>query len=314
MNKYRITILFLLLALNVFAQYSNAPIDTVLYFKPGKGQNVGQDSAHFPMNVFKLPDSSASEYVGSSSPDDICSLGLGGEIIVGFKNYYIVDAEGPDFTIFENAFINLITKRAFAEPGIVSVSEDGTNFIEFPYDSLSLEGCAGTRPTNGRANPFDPSVSGGNPFDLGKIGVKKARYIKIKDFSEYVLATKSHPFYDPTISGFDLDAVAGIHLEPIASSSNIENNTNECFNIQSKGLAIEIEANTTLTVKILDSMGRMLTTSIFSAYFTFDLSHYTDGVFLIYLQCKLQRYVIKFLVYGEKIFSIDTPTLIDFAH
>jgi hypothetical protein len=306
MNRYFIPIF--LIAFNVYAQYYQAPIDTVLYFKPGKGQNVGQDSVHFPMNIFKLPDSSASEYVGSSSPDDICSLGLGGEIVVGFKNYYIVDAEGPDFTIFENAFINMITKRVFAEPGIVSVSEDGLNFTEFPCDSLSLEGCAGTRPTNGRANPFDPSVSGGNTFDLERIGIKKVRYIKIRDFSEYVLENKSHPFYDPTISGFDLDAVAGLHLEPITSSSNIENHTNESFSIQFKRLNIEIESDETLAIKIFDSIGMMLIYSTFSGYSTFDLSNYPNGVFLIYLQCKSQHYVIKFLIYGERIFFIDVPT------
>ncbi len=307
MNRYFIPIL--LLTLNVSAQYYQAPIDTVLFFKPGKGQNVGQDSAHFPKNIFKLPDSSASEYIGSSSPDDICSLGLGGEIIVGFKNYYIVDAEGPDFTIFENAFINMITKRVFAEPGIVSVSEDGLNFIEFPYDSLSLEGCAGTRPTNGRANPFDPSISGGNAFDLKTIGIKKVRYVKIKDFSEYVLSNKSHPFYDPTITGFDLDAVAGLHLEPITSHSDIENFTHECCNIQFKRLTIEIETNGTVAIKIFDSIGKILITSVFSGYNTFDLGNHPDGVFFIYLQCEAQHYIGKFLVYDEKILLIDTSNL-----
>lgn len=303
MNKYFIAIF--LLAVNGFAQYYKAPIDTVLYFKPGKGQNVGQDSSHFPMNIFKLPDSSASEYAGSSSPEDICSLGLGGEIVVGFKNYYIVDAEGPDFTIFENAFINMITKRVFAEPGIVSVSEDGLNFVEFPCDSLSLEGCAGTRPTNGRANPFDPNTSGGNSFDLEKIGMKKARYIKIKDFSEYVLGNKSHPFYDPTISGFDLDGVAGIHLEPITSDRDIENHTDKCFNIQIKISNIEIKANGTATIKIFDSIGRMLITSIFSSYFTLDVSNYSEGFLLIYLQCESECYVTKILIYGDNVFSFN---------
>lgn len=312
MNKC--LILFFGITLNVFAQYHQAPIDTVLYFKPGKGQNVGQDSAYFPMNIFNLPDSSASEYVGSSSPNNICSLGLGGEIVVGFKNYYIVDGEGADFTIFENAFINPITKRVFAEPGIVSISEDGINFAEFPFDSLSLEGCAGTRPTNGRANPFDPSISGGNPFDLEKIGMKKARFIKIKDFSEYVLGNKSHPFYDPTISGFDLDAVAGIHLKPITSGSDMENFTNVCFNIRFKRLNIEIEANETVTMKIFDSIGRMYITSIFPGYSTLDLNHYPDGVFLIYLQCKSQSYVTIFLIYGEKVFFYNQSPFANSAH
>ncbi len=301
-TMYKFFLLCLCITNSSFAQYFQAPIDTVLYFHPGKGQNVGQDSSYFPANIFNLPDSAASENVGSANPNNICSLGLGGEIVVGFKNYFIIDSDGPDFTIFENAFINPITKKVFAEPGIVSVSEDGINFVEFPFDSLTLEGCAGTRPTYGKANPYDPTVSGGNSFDIEKIGFKKARFIKIKDFSEFVLNNKSHPFYDPTISGFDLDAVVGIHLEPISSSISTENNISTCFSVYFERLGIEIETNETITIIIFDSIGRILTKNVFIESSTIDLSNYPDGIFLINLQCNSQSYLIKLLVSGEKIF------------
>jgi len=78
----------------------------------------------------------------ASSPYDVVELGFGGEIIVGCKNYYIVDKEGPDFIIFENVFM-YGNGKIFAEPGVVSVSRDGIEFVEFPFNPLTLEGLAG---------------------------------------------------------------------------------------------------------------------------------------------------------------------------
>ena len=188
-------------------------IDTVYYFKPGSGQNAGQNSIYYPNNIFGLPDKYSSYLLPSTNPNQILSIGIGGEIIVGFNNEYIYDGDGADFTIFENAFLNPINNKIFAEPAKVAVSLDGNNYYEFPYDSLTLEGCAGTNPTNGSQNCFDPLVSGGNSFDIAKLGLKKIAFIKITDISEIILKNKNHPFYDVTISGFDLDAVIGLNLE-----------------------------------------------------------------------------------------------------
>ncbi len=205
--------IFLLLSYTNFLIGQNIRfIDTVYNFKPGKGQNTGQSAEFYPMNIFGPPSKNATESTPESSPTELLSLGFGGEIIVGFKNAYIVDKVGVDFIIFENAFLNPINKRIFAEPAVVSVSEDGINFIDFPFDSLTLEGCAGTQPTNGKVSPWDYPNCGGNGFDIATLGLTKVKYIKIRDITEMIYQNNSHPFYDATLSGFDLDAVVGLNL------------------------------------------------------------------------------------------------------
>lgn len=218
----------LLILIAFFCAYSaksQVYIDTVLSLKPGTVQNAGQDSESFPMNIFGPPSALAKYTVPASDPKDICSIGLDGEIIVGNKSHYIIDGPGPDFTIFENAFMRLADSMIFAEPGIVSVSENGIDFIEFPYDSISLEGCAGVGPTNGDKDPFNPSESGGNSFDLASIGLSKAKYIKIKDITRVVTYDTKHKYYSPLfiVSGFDLDAIAIINSSKINSVNDLTN-------------------------------------------------------------------------------------------
>jgi hypothetical protein len=193
-------------------EFHKGTIDTVINFKPGKGQNSGQSPDFFPRNIFGLPSRNASKYIPETSESEVLSLGLSGEITVSFKNYWVYDGPGDDFIVFENAFINPINNKVFAEPAVVSVSEDGINFIEFPYNLENLKGCAGTNPTDGKADPFSPEVSGGNAFDLATIGLTRIKYIKIKDITDSVLANPSHQFYDATLSGFDLDAITSRYL------------------------------------------------------------------------------------------------------
>jgi len=215
---------------NLFSQMVKGQgIDTVYSFKPGTGQNGGQDPQDYPKNIFGFPDSTAREDFQASDPSQILSIGMGGEIIVGFKNLEIVDGPGPDFTVFENAFLNPVTKRIFAEPAKIAVSDDGIHFVEFPFDSLTLKGCAGVTPTYGNMNPLNPKESGGDKFDLSDIGLSKISYIKITDICQMILDNPKHPYYDPIITGFDLDAVFGLHLqiryyESSVSSDNFANN------------------------------------------------------------------------------------------
>ena len=177
----------------VFTQNTTGFIDTVYSYKWGTGQNAGQDTAYFPKNIFGPPDSSANDQVPSNAPYQVCSLGLGGEIVVGFKNLVVFDGPGPDFTIFENAFLNPVTNKIFAEPGKISVSEDGIHFIDFPFDSLTLKGCAGVTPTHGNIDPFNPEESGGNQFDLADLHLKQIKYIKITDICQMILDNPQHP-------------------------------------------------------------------------------------------------------------------------
>lgn len=273
----RLLLLFFLLNTTVGFSHK-APIDTVFWFYPGKGQNFGQDSAYFPMNIFNLPDTNASESIPSASPKNICSIGLGGEICVGFKDYFVIDGEGEDFTIFENAFLNPVTKRVFAEPAVVSVSEDGVVFYEFPWDYYTLQGCAGTKPTNGKSNPFDPKESGGNSFDLAVLGLKKIRYIKIKDICDTVLQNPNHPFYDPIISGFDLDCVVGLNLIPIVN--NIETVPDNACLIRSFGSYLLFSNKDNYHIEIYDAYGKLLfSNEINFNTFELDLSRFSGKLF-----------------------------------
>ncbi len=213
---------FSLCSQSAWSKEAAAGIDEVFDFRPGSGQNLGQDAVYYPANIYGPPAPEAGESVPAILPTQILSLGLGGEIIVGFRDAVLVDGPGPDFTVFENAFAIGGTDRSYAEPAKVAVSSDGLHFIEFPFDPWTLTGCAGVTPTNGSADPYDPAVSGGNSFDLATLGLERIRFIKITDITELVLADRQHPFWDPTLSGFDLDAVVGLHLVSSAGERSAE--------------------------------------------------------------------------------------------
>ncbi len=199
-----------------FPQWERGWIDTVFAFDPGRGQSFGRE--YFPANVFGPPDTAARPERPSASPRQILSLGMGGEIVVGFRERAVVNGPGPDFVVFENAF-RTPSGKVFAEPAIVSVSRDGISWHQFPWDSLTLQGCAGLTPTNGAAvDLLDPTADGGGDwFDLETLGIDTIRYIRISDITGWLAARPEHPFWDPTLSGFDLDAVGSRYLVQLSS-------------------------------------------------------------------------------------------------
>jgi hypothetical protein len=169
--------------------------------------NAGFGQEKFPTIVYGPP-------VGAgtlSGSLDVLTLGGGGEIVVGFGGNAIVDGPGPDFTLFENPwYIGGDPTDIWAEPGIVSVSDDGVSWVDFPCSSAAYPytGCAGwhpvlSNPANG-ISPMDPTQSGGDTFDLADVGVTHARYIRIRDVSFRGGA--------PT-EGFDLDAAVILNAE-----------------------------------------------------------------------------------------------------
>ena len=98
----------------------------------------------------------------------------------------------------------------YAEPGEVSVSEDGVTWKTYPCTATAFPygACAGWRPVystpqNG-ISPVDPKVSGGDPFDLADVGLKSARFVRIKDVGSETCA----PTSTLTTNGFDLDAIS----------------------------------------------------------------------------------------------------------
>lgn len=181
-------------------------VTRVVSFTPGAGAGFGADA--MPGVVMGAPEG-AGDYRGGT---DVVSLGAGGEVVVGF-DVDIVDAAGDDFIVFENAFqVPGAPPRYWEELGEVSVSEDGARWVTFACDPRGARprpGCAGWRPVyaSRRAGQCgtDPRVSGGDGFDLAAVGLRRARFVRVRD-----LRTQDRA--DPA-TGFDLDAVAVVHAE-----------------------------------------------------------------------------------------------------
>lgn len=224
----KIKILFIIFSL---ASFSQGFIDTVYSFTPGEGQSAGQSSLYFPENIFGAPSIYAERNIAEIRPEEILSLGLGGEIILGVRNGFISNGEGDDFTIFENAFEINFNKKMYAEPAIVSVSLDSVEWFTFDFDLDSLTGLAGTNYTIGNNPNSEYGFSGGNSFDLGELGLEKIKYIKLKDTTEYILNNLEHNNYDPTLSGFDLDAAFFKYVEITQTSIKVPTARNEIIAI-----------------------------------------------------------------------------------
>ena len=185
------------------ASVQEAYASEVVSFEPGGGSGFGQDALP---DIVLGPPKGGGTAAGSL---DVLSLGAGGEVVIGFGDRVIVDGEGPDLVVFENAFFaggNL--NAPYIELGEVAVSMDGKEWTAFPCSpDGDASGCAGQRPVlpfdAEAVLPPDPAKTGGDPFDLAEIGVKEARLVRIRDLTVAEV---------PPSAGFDLDAIAILHL------------------------------------------------------------------------------------------------------
>jgi hypothetical protein len=179
--------------------------DRVVSFTPGATAGFGQDQ--LPDVVLGPPQGAGS----SAGSIDVLSLGDGGCIVLEFTDVEAVDRDGIDLLVFENSW------GGYFEPGIVSVSTDGATWATFACATEDSEGgfpgCAGTHPVfsspdNG-ISATDPSVAGGDGYDLLDVGLGSARFVRVCDAAVQ--------YFSGVSGGFDLDAVAvvnGASIQP----------------------------------------------------------------------------------------------------
>lgn len=274
--------------------FSQTPgIDKVYDYQFGNNTTFGQSAEFFPENIFGNPDSNATLFVPSVSENQLVSLGLNGWIIVEFTDNIIRDFAGPDFTVFENCFyVGNDTTRIWIEPGIVSVSKNGTDFFEFPYDSVSFQGCAGTKPTNGKENPQNYLVSGGNSFDLSLLGIDSVRFIKIEDRSRWVNGG----------NGFDLDAVVATQT---VSFTHVKTNETKFSKFELKNFPNPFNPTTILEwnqqtknskVIVTDLLGKIVFEKKYSAnqfgtqQFQLNFQNQSSGTYLVVIETENQLF------------------------
>lgn len=187
-------------------------------FSPGTGAGWGDD--HFP-EVVLGPPQGALKSGAVADADEVLSLGAGGEIVLTFA-HDIVDGPGADFVVFENSFwVRNDPEVVWFELAEVSVSQDGESWRTFPCALEPTQpgqwpGCAGWSPTK-QYNaetlvPLDPALTGGDAFDLAALGLKWARYVRIRDLLEEGNSALNNV-------GFDLDAVGVVHFDESTSSN-----------------------------------------------------------------------------------------------
>ena len=179
--------------------------DALIDFVPGEHASFGAQD--LPEIVLGSPEGGGESH-GSL---DVLSLGEGGVIVLEMVDLQIVDGPGADLLVFENPF------GVWFETAVVAASEDGETWTEWPCDPEDHEGgypgCAGVAYVHATSemliDPTDPSVAGGDAFDLADIGLSSARYVRIEDSGANALG------YGGVASGFDLDAVAAANWQPV---------------------------------------------------------------------------------------------------
>lgn len=176
----------------------------------------------------------------SGTAEQCVSLGDGGIATLTFA-HPIRNGEGPDFCIFENAFLDTYLELAFVE-----VSSDGERFVRFPAISLTqtttqIDGFGSLDATKIHNLAGKYRQGYGTPFDLEDlvdstgIDLEHITHVRIIDVVGSI--NPAYARYDsqgnaindlfPTpfnSGGFDLDAVGVIHqkqeLSLVANSSN----------------------------------------------------------------------------------------------
>lgn len=177
--------------------------------------------------------------LGAAGANGVVSLGDGGIAVLTF-NLPIVNGESWDFAVFENSFSDHFLELAFVE-----VSSDGENYIRFPSTSLTdtltqlgaFDELMDATKINNLAGKYRALY--GTPFDLqdlaavSSLDLNHITHVRIvdvvgsldPDYTSYDVF--DHKINDPwptpfNSSGFDLDAVGVIHLQPAAISENKE--------------------------------------------------------------------------------------------
>ena len=182
----------------------------------------------------------------SAGSTDVFSLGYvaGGNdfLVLRWSGRRVQNGPGADLAVFENPFVIGNSSAAFLDPAIVSVSSDGTTWVEFPHayvasdptkyqaDPSLWKGFAGITPVRWNVDtndvpPFDQHAAGGDEFDLDDLPQGDAeadvlrhdgfRFVRIQSAATQVNPDTGVPYpHDPSATGPDIDGVAARYLAP----------------------------------------------------------------------------------------------------
>jgi len=229
---------------------------------------------------------------------DVVSLGDGGTATLFFDTP-IINGEGWDFAVFENAL-----NDSFLELAFVEVSSDGINFYRFPSVSMTDSevqiatfGAIETSMINNFAGKYRQGF--GTPFDLeqlegiGGLDLNQISWIRIIDVvgsiqDEFAtFDSENHKVNDPwptpfETGGFDLDGVGVIHAsnagfdEEQISINIFPNPFGNSFRI-----SLPENLNQKINIAIINQAGSTIYTNDLKSSAEIDLSGFPAGIYFL---------------------------------
>jgi len=203
---------------SVTAEFSGYIDDATVYCDDPFADAINVDFGELviPGEGFAIPEALLGPPSGNepgSGSLTVCSLGYGGVATLEFTDNIIINGDGPDFIVFENAFNaggcdwnGDFQHIVWNETAVVEVSQDGTSWLRMPCDfnpdnitcvdqpyknPASFYGIAGNHPVYASVDPdgnlpsgidpTDPANAGGDAFDLADVGLEWCRYVRLTD-------------------------------------------------------------------------------------------------------------------------------------
>jgi hypothetical protein len=250
--------------------------------------------------------------VGPAGTNGVVSLGDGGSAIVTFSQP-IINGDGWDFAVFENAFQNTFLELAFVE-----VSSDGVTYFRFPASSLTpFETQIGTfgevdaTLINNLAGKYRAQY--GTPFDLeeleGTIGldINSITHIRLIDvvgsinplYASYDaqgnIVNEPYPTAFPQ-GGFDLDAVGVIHQQPLSVEEFEQRNFSVYPNPASNTIWIRNRENDRCLVQIHNQTGQLILEERSYISHPISVSNFSNGVYFVTITENQSKSIIKLII------------------
>ena len=259
--------------------------------------------------------------VNAVGPRDgyILSLGDSGVATLSFPGH-LYDGPGPDFAVFENGFANASNpEEAFLELAFVEVSSDGEFFVRFPAHCLlqdtAQNGGSGLM-TFSNASLLN-NLAGkyiapyGTPFDLADVATapgldaQHITHIRLVDAVGSIGPHAQHdtagraindPYSTPFPScGFDLDAVAAMHLAGLGVAGNASRPAAQIFPNPANDFLEIRNTPPGSQYRIHDAFGRLMATGALSPGLRLDARAWPAGRYIVQIQTSDSSWATSFV-------------------
>jgi len=122
------------------------------------------------------------------------------------------------------------------------------------------------------------------------VGMDSIRWVRIVDITQRILDDPSHRLFDPTLSGFDLDAVVALHSVRIVDAPQMR------FDPTGERIEVGLPAATTGVMRVFDVRGILLDERVMPAGISIvDAAGLPPGLLIVQVITPSSMYVVRVL-------------------